>query len=132
MPSEPVVLNVYDLSTYNSWLYNCGFGGEMLVLCSWAALQAHSCEAAVVQASSTLASRSMAWSTPLAVRIRLSPAVQDLGALLSQLCAGHDYDMSGIFATNPRDAPEPGVHSLQLAAVRKATCRGEAASLQLS
>ena len=25
---EPVILNVYDLSDYNSWLYTCGLGGE--------------------------------------------------------------------------------------------------------
>lgn len=24
------------------------------------------------------------------------------------LFAGHDYDVSGVFATNPRDAPGPG------------------------
>lgn len=32
----------------------------------------------------------------------------ELALTWSTPCAGHEYDMSGVFATNPRDAPGPG------------------------
>ena len=32
MAREPVILNIYDLSTWNWWLYYLGFGGKY---CFW-------------------------------------------------------------------------------------------------
>jgi hypothetical protein len=60
---SPVILNVYDLSEFNSWIYWFGAGGVY-----HSGVEVHDEEFAF---------------------------------------GGHEYDMSGIFVTGPRDAPGP-------------------------
>lgn len=62
---SPVIINIYDLSEWNWWIYFCGCGGIF------------------------------------------HTGVEVYG--VEYAYGGHEYDMSGIFATNPRDAPGPVV-----------------------
>ena len=85
MGGEPVYLNIYDLSDQNSWTYWCGVG------IFHSGLEAYGVEYAYGGS---------------AVMSPYSCACQ--GTFTYPAPAGHEYDVSGVFATNPRDAPGPG------------------------
>lgn len=90
----PVTLNVYDLTTQmNSWTYWCGVG--------------------VFHAGVEVYGIEYAYGGEH--RGHLQPAQPLLYSVLQpplSFClrnyAGHDYDVSGIFATRPREAPGAG------------------------
>ena len=90
-----VVLNVYDLAdTYNSWTYWCGVG------VFHSGVEVYGVEYAFGGQGSVLRFR--------------TPRVQRLLRRLIRSCrfAGHDLDISGVFATSPKDAPGPGTLSI--------------------
>jgi hypothetical protein len=65
----PVILNVYDLTDHNNWIYWCGIG---------------------------------IYHTGVEVNG------------IEYAYGGHDYDVSGVFATNPREAPGGGRQAASL------------------
>lgn len=81
-------LNIYDLSDQNSWTYWCGVG------IFHSGLEAYGVEYAYGGATAAFNS---------AVGCLLNGI-----SMSSTRSAGHEYDVSGVFATNPRDAPGPG------------------------
>ncbi len=90
-----VVLNVYDLAdTYNSWTYWCGVG----VFHSGVEVYG------VEYAFGGMRSRSF-WCRP-------ALETQNILDQNTFWLTGHDLDISGVFATSPKDAPGPGEGSM--------------------
>ena len=94
MGGEPVYLNIYDLSDQNSWTYWCGVGIFHSGLEVYGVEYAYGGE----------------WLA-LHPRAAISNGLKGVTLYLHlDICyvAGHEYDVSGVFATNPKDAPGPG------------------------
>ncbi len=91
MGGEPVYLNIYDLSDQNSWTYWCGVGIFHSGLEVYGVEYAYGGE----HLSKSVAEKD--WTSLATVVFLILTSV-----------TGHEYDVSGVFATNPKDAPGPG------------------------